>query len=117
MQYTHLGRSGLRVSRLCLGTMNFGPHSSEADSFRIMDAALAQETARARHFLGLISEQSLYNLAERMIELEVLPACEAYGIGQIPYSALAGGLLGGALEKAKAGRRASDDIQQEIAKR
>jgi aryl-alcohol dehydrogenase-like predicted oxidoreductase len=242
MQYTRLGRSGLRVSRLCLGTMNFGPHTSEADSFRIMDAALAhginffdtanvygwkvgegvteqiigrwlaqgggrrekivlatkvygrmgdwpnesrlsarhirqacddslrrlqtdridlyqmhhidrqcpwdeiwqameqlvqagkifyvgssnfagwhlaqaQETARARHFLGLVSEQSLYNLTERTIELEVLPASDEYGIGQIPYSCLAGGLLGGALEKAKGGRRASEDVQVEIAKR
>src|ERR1700755_2738209 len=40
MQYTQLGRSGLKVSRFCLGTMNFGPHTSEADSFRIMDRAL-----------------------------------------------------------------------------
>src|SRR2546422_661695 len=40
MEYTHLGRSGLEVSRLCLGTMNFGPHASEAESFAIMDAAL-----------------------------------------------------------------------------
>jgi aryl-alcohol dehydrogenase-like predicted oxidoreductase len=40
MQYTYLGRSGLKVSRLCLGTMNFGPETSEADAFRIMDAAL-----------------------------------------------------------------------------
>src|SRR6476619_4137843 len=42
MQYTHLGRSGARVSRLCLGTMNFGPQTSEADSFRIMDRALEE---------------------------------------------------------------------------
>ena len=40
MQYTHLGRSGLKVSRLCLGTMNFGPQTSEEDSFQIMDRAL-----------------------------------------------------------------------------
>src|SRR6185503_10868726 len=40
MQYTHLGRTGLNVSRLCLGTMNFGPQTSEADSFAIMDQAL-----------------------------------------------------------------------------
>jgi predicted aldo/keto reductase-like oxidoreductase len=40
MQYTHLGRTGLSVSRLCLGTMNFGPQTSEADSFAIMDKAL-----------------------------------------------------------------------------
>ncbi len=224
MQYVHLGRSGLRVSRLCLGTMNFGPHTSEPDSFQIMDRALdlginffdsanvygwkvgegvteqivgrwlaqgggrrenlvvlatkvygrmgdwpnqsrlsarhikhacegslrrlntdyidlyqmhhidrdcpweeiwqameqmcregkvlyigssnfagwhiaqAQELARSRHFLGLVSEQSLYNLLERTVELEVIPACQAYGIGIIPWSPLARGLLGGALE-------------------
>src|SRR5437763_14722324 len=40
MQYVHLGRSGVKVSRLCLGTMNFGPETSEADSFAIMDRAL-----------------------------------------------------------------------------
>ncbi len=40
MEYRHLGRSGLLVSPLCLGTMNFGANTSEADSFAIMDAAL-----------------------------------------------------------------------------
>ena len=40
MRYAHLGRTGLRVSRLCLGTMNFGPETSEADSHAIMDRAL-----------------------------------------------------------------------------
>jgi len=40
MEYVHLGRTGLKVSRLCLGTMNFGPETSEADSFAIMDRAL-----------------------------------------------------------------------------
>jgi aryl-alcohol dehydrogenase-like predicted oxidoreductase len=42
MEYTQLGRSGLKVSRVCLGTMNFGPETSEADSFKIMDEALEQ---------------------------------------------------------------------------
>ena len=240
MQYVHLGRSGLRVSRLCLGTMNFGPHTSEPDSFQIMDSALdlginffdsanvygwkvgegvteqivgrwlaqgggrrekvvlatkvygrmgdwpnqsrlsarhikhacegslrrlntdyidlyqmhhidrdcpweeiwqameqlcregkvlyigssnfagwhiaqAQELARSRHFLGLVSEQSLYNLLERTVELEVIPACQAYGIGIIPWSPLARGLLGGALETHTSGRRAEEDVQREIA--
>ena len=240
MHYVHLGRSGLRVSRLCLGTMNFGPHTSESDSFQIMDRALdlginffdsanvygwkvgegvteqivgrwlaqgggrrekvvlatkvygrmgdwpnqsrlsarhikhacegslrrlntdyidlyqmhhidrdcpweeiwqameqlcregkvlyigssnfagwhiaqAQELARSRHFLGLISEQSLYNLLERTVELEVIPACQAYGIGIIPWSPLARGLLGGALETHTSGRRAEEDVQKEIA--
>ena len=40
MDYVHLGRTGLKVSRLCLGTMNFGPQTTEAESFRIMDSAL-----------------------------------------------------------------------------
>lgn len=240
MQYIHLGRSGVKVSRLCLGTMNFGPETSEADSFAIMDRALdlginffdtanvygwkvgegwteqivgrwlnqggrrekivlatkvfgrmgnwpnqsrlsalhirraceeslrrlgtdyidlyqmhhidrespweeiwqameqlvregkvlyvgssnfagwhlaqAQELARNRHFLGLISEQSLYNLVERTIELEVIPACNAYGIGVIPWSPLARGLLAGALKPMTVGRRADEDLKKEIEK-
>uniref|UniRef100_A0A7C4PMP0 Aldo/keto reductase n=1 Tax=Anaerolinea thermolimosa TaxID=229919 RepID=A0A7C4PMP0_9CHLR len=237
MEYTHLGRTGLLVSRLCLGTMNFGPLTSEADSFAIMDRALelginffdtanvygrklgegvteqiigkwfaqgggrrektviatkvygrmgewpnqqklsalhirqacedslrrlktdhidlyqmhhvdpdtpwdeiwqamevlvqqgkviyvgssnfggwhiaaAMETARSRNFLGLVSEQSLYNLTARTIELEVVPACRHYGVGIIPWSPLAGGLLGGILAKAREGRRASEDIEK-----
>ncbi|GAC1507604.1 MAG: aldo/keto reductase [Chloroflexota bacterium] len=239
MDYTHLGRTGLLVSPLCLGTMNFGPQTTEEDSFSIMDRALelginffdsanvygwkmgegvteqiigrwfaqgggrrekvvlatkvygsmgewpnmnklsalnirraceaslrrlqtdyidvyqmhhvdrdtpweeiwqameqlvregkvlyigssnfagwhitqANEIARSRHFLGLVSEQSLYNLLERSVELEVLPACEAYGLGVIPWSPLGGGLLGGALQKAAEGRRANPDVQQRI---
>jgi len=239
MEYTQLGRTGLKVSRLCLGTMNFGPQTNEPDSFAIMDKALelgfnffdtanvygwktgegvteqivgrwfaqgggrrekvviatkvygnmgewpnssrlsalhirraceeslkrmqtdhidlyqmhhvdrstpweeiwqamevlvqqgkvlyagssnfagwhlarAQETARARNFMGLVSEQSLYNLKDRMVELEVLPACKAYGLGVIPWSPLAGGLLGGVLQKITEGRRFEKDTQKEI---
>src|SRR5215470_2210596 len=40
MDYARLGRTGLKVSRLCLGTMNFGPYASEAESHAMMDAAL-----------------------------------------------------------------------------
>ncbi len=240
MQYTYLGRTGLQVSRLCLGTMNFGTHTSEADSFQIMDRALdagvnffdtanrygrdvrlgyteeiignwlaqggrrdrivlatkvygamgegvndrglsayhirkacedslrrlqtdhidlyqmhhvdrstpweeiwqameqlvregkvlyvgssnfgalhialAQFAAEKRNFLGLVSEQSLYNLNARTIELEVIPACRHFGVGLIPWSPLAGGLLGGALQKAAAGRRASEQAQARIEK-
>jgi aryl-alcohol dehydrogenase-like predicted oxidoreductase len=239
MEYRQLGRTGLSVSRLCLGTMNFGPQTSEADSFAIMDKALeleinffdtanvygwktgegvtenilgrwfaqgggrrekvvlatkvfgrmgtwpnqsrlsalhirqaceqslrrmqtdhidlyqmhhidrnspweeiwqametlvqqgkviyvgssnfagwqivkANEAARNKHFMGLVSEQSLYNLADRMIELEVIPACRDYGLGMIPWSPLAGGLLGGVLEKAREGRRTSKDAQKKL---
>lgn len=241
MQYTRLGRTGLRVSRLCLGTMNFGPLTDEADSFAIMDRALelginffdtanvygwktgegiteqiigrwfaqgggrrekvviatkvygkmgdwpnesrlsalhirracegslrrlktdyidlyqmhhidrdtpweeiwqameqlvregkvlyvgssnfagwhiaqANEEARRRNFMGLVSEQSLYNLAARMIELEVIPACQSYGVGIIPWSPLGGGLLGGVLQKAAEGRRADARMQERIEK-
>ena len=241
MQYAHLGRSGLLVSRLCLGTMNFGPYASEEESHRIMDRALelginffdtantygwrkgegwteqvigrwfakgggrrekvviatkvygemgdwpnesrlsarhikracedslrrlqtdwidlyqmhhidrecpweeiwqameqlyyegkilyvgssnfagwhiaqAQEIARQRHFMGLVSEQCLYNLNARMVELEVLPACEAYGLGVIPWSPLAAGLLGGVLKGLHEGRRASEGVRQALEK-
>ncbi|MCX5209139.1 aldo/keto reductase [Kitasatospora sp. NBC_00240] len=238
MEYTHLGRTGLTVSRLCLGTMNFGPHTEEADAHRIMDAAheqginffdtantygghgtrgrteeiiggwfargggrrertvlatklygetgtwpnegklsalnirravdaslrrlqtdyidlyqmhhidretpweeiwqamevlvaqgkivyvgssnfagwhiaQAQEAARARNFLGLTSEQSRYNLLERSVELEVVPAAQHYGLGLIPWSPLHGGLLGGVLRKEHQGVRRSQDRQAE----
>lgn len=240
MQYTNLGRTGLKVSRLCLGTMNFGPQTSEADSHAIMDhalangvnffdtanrygrdislgfteeiigrwlaqggrreqivlatkvygpmgdgvndrglsayhirkacedslrrlqtdhidlyqmhhvergtpwaeiwqameqlvregkvlyvgssnfaglhIALAQFAAKERNFLGLVSEQSLYNLNARMIELEVIPACREFGLGLIPWSPLGGGLLGGVLQKAAQGRRASESMQTRIEK-
>jgi NDP-hexose C3-ketoreductase / dTDP-4-oxo-2-deoxy-alpha-D-pentos-2-ene 2,3-reductase len=240
MDYTHLGRSGLSVSRLCLGTMNFGPQTTEDDSHTIMDRALdhginffdtanvygwkkgegvteqivgrwfarggqrrekvviatklygsmsdwandtflsarniisavegslrrlqtdhldiyqmhhvdrdtpweeiwqametvvrqgkviyvgssnfagwniaqAQETARARHFQGLVSEQSLYNLLERRAEMEVLPAAREYGLGVIPWSPLMRGALGGILRKQKEGRSASEATQRVLA--
>jgi aryl-alcohol dehydrogenase-like predicted oxidoreductase len=228
---THLGRTGLRVSPLCLGTMNFGPQTTEPDSHAILDAAAAaginfvdtanvygwrkgegwteqilgswfaqgggrregtvlatklygsmgdnpnetglsalairqqcdaslrrmqtdyidlyqmhhidrtapwdelweafdvlkqqgkilyvgssnfpgwglaqaNEQAAKRHSLGLVSEQSYYNLLRRTVELEVIPACEQYGIGLIPWSPLEQGLLGGILRKQKEGRSA-----------
>ena len=239
MQYTQLGRTGLKVSRLCLGTMNFGPQTSEEDSFAVMDRAIehginfwdtanvygwkkgegateqilgryfaqgggrrdkaviatkvygdmgdwpnesrvsalairkaceaslkrmqtdyidlyqmhhiyraapweevweafetlvhqgkvlyagssnfagwhivqANEAAKSRHFLGLVSEQSLYNLNARTIELEVIPACRHYGLGLIPWSPLGGGLLGGVLHKVNEGRRASEGTQKNV---
>jgi aryl-alcohol dehydrogenase-like predicted oxidoreductase len=235
MDYRLLGRTGLRVSPLCLGTMNFGPETDEATSFAIMDNALeaginffdtaniygateteqiigrwyaqgggrrektvlatkvyggrdswpnmsklsalhirqacedslrrmqtdhidlyqmhhidrdtswdeiwqamdllvaqgkvlyvgssnfagwhvvqANEAARRRGSLGLVSEQSLYHLNARTVELEVLPACKAYGVGVIPWSPLGGGLLGGALRKVTEGRRGAERIQKMV---
>lgn len=239
MQYVQLGRIGLKVSRLCLGTTNFGVHTDEATSYAILSAAVEQginfidtadvygydqgvgktegiigrwlaqnpdkrdrlvlatkvyskmsdapndrglsayhirrsvegslrrlhtdhidlyqmhhidraapweevwqaleqlvqagkisyvgssnfagwhiaqacETARRRHFLGVVSEQSAYNLAQRMVELEVLPAVAHYGLGFIPYSPLAGGVLAGALQPATTGRRATNMRQQMV---
>lgn len=242
MEYINLGRSGLKVSRLCLGTMNFGPLTDESHSFEIMDKALevginffdtanvygwkigegttekiignwlsqgkgrreqivlatkvygrmgenpnerrlsayhirqaceeslqrlktdhidlyqmhhidrespleeiwqameqlvtqgkvlyvgssnfagyhiaqAQHTASRRNFFGLVSEQSLYNLNARMIELEVIPACQTYGLGLIPYSPLAGGMFaGGALENTNKTRRSSEHTQEKVEK-
>jgi aryl-alcohol dehydrogenase-like predicted oxidoreductase len=239
MEYAHLGRTALKVSRLCLGTMNFGGQTNEAEAFRIMDRALdhginffdtanvyggkrgegvseqilgrwlakgggrrdkivlatklygamgdwpnqsrlsalhirraceqslirlgvdhvdlyqmhhidreapweeiwqafellvqqgkviyvgssnfagwhiarASETARQRNFLGLVSEQSLYNLMDRTIELEVIPACVEYGLGLIPWSPLKSGVLAGS-ERSAGGRRAGELAQKTIA--
>ncbi len=75
--------------------------------------AQANDAAAARHLLGLVSEQSLYNLMTRDIELEVLPAARAYGVGVIPWSPLQGGLLGGVLKKEQEGRRRAGGQAQE----
>jgi len=79
--------------------------------------ARGSEAAARRHQLGLVSEQSIYNLTARMVELEVLPACLGYGLGVIPWSPLGGGLLGGVLRKLEAGRRASDGTSKQIERR
>jgi aryl-alcohol dehydrogenase-like predicted oxidoreductase len=85
-----------------------------SSNFAGWHVAQANEAARARHSLGLVSEQSLYNLAQRSVELEVVPACQAYGLGLIPWSPLFGGVLGGALEKARQGRRTSEQSRQRL---
>jgi aryl-alcohol dehydrogenase-like predicted oxidoreductase len=79
-----------------------------SSNFAGWQVARACETASARHCLGLVSEQSLYNLTARTVELEVLPACRAYGLGVLPWSPLAAGVLGGTATIGKAGRRAGD---------
>jgi aryl-alcohol dehydrogenase-like predicted oxidoreductase len=67
--------------------------------------AQANDAAAARNLLGLVSEQSIYNLFTREVELEVLPAAARYGVGIIPWSPLHGGLLGGVLKKEEGRRR------------
>jgi aryl-alcohol dehydrogenase-like predicted oxidoreductase len=81
-----------------------------SSNFAGWDIATANEEARRRKLLGLISEQSKYNLFNRNIEREMMPACNYYGVGIIPWGPLEGGLLGGVLKKLRGGRRSTDEI-------
>jgi aryl-alcohol dehydrogenase-like predicted oxidoreductase len=85
-----------------------------SSNFAGWDIATAQFTAAARNLLGLASEQSLYNLTQRTIELEVIPALRHFGVGLIPWSPIGMGLLGGVLRKVGNGRRATPLLQQRI---
>ena len=85
-----------------------------SSNFAGWDIATACQEASKRHMTGLVSEQSIYHLDNRAIELEVIPACRHYGLGLIPWSPLAGGLLGGALEKVESGRRSSSGFAARV---
>ena len=86
-----------------------------SSNFAAWHIVKANEAAARRGSLGLVSEQSLYNLNARMVELEVLPACADYGVGVIPWSPLGGGLLGGVLaDRATGGRRGGERMQTQI---
>jgi len=85
-----------------------------SSNFAGWDIATACQEASKRGLMGLSSEQSIYHLNNRVVELEVIPACRYYGLGLIPWSPLAGGLLGGALEKLESGRRTSEEARKEI---
>ncbi|MEH2300054.1 MAG: aldo/keto reductase [Nostoc sp.] len=86
-----------------------------SSNFAGWDIATAQNIAASRNFfLGLVSEQSLYNLTARTVELEVIPALRYYGIGLVPWSPRGNGLLGGVLQKVSEGRRAEPKVQQQI---
>jgi aryl-alcohol dehydrogenase-like predicted oxidoreductase len=88
-----------------------------SSNFAGWDIATAQQTASQRHFMGLVCEQSLYNLTARTVELEVIPALQHYGVGLIPWSPIAGGLLGGVLDDHARGSRRSGSgisVQQQI---
>ena len=87
-----------------------------SSNFAGWDIATACQEASRRGMQRLASEQSVYNLSNRMVELEVLPACRAYGMGFIPYSPLGGGLLSGALAKAAAGRRSDESFARQVEK-
>ncbi|HLG67885.1 MAG TPA: aldo/keto reductase [Acidimicrobiales bacterium] len=80
-----------------------------SSNFAAWHIVKANEWAARHGRLGLVSEQSLYNLTARTVELEVLPACADYGVGVIPYSPLAGGLLGGVLAGHETGGRRSSE--------
>jgi len=86
-----------------------------SSNFAAWDVALALWAASARHFMGLTCEQSLYNLAVRTVELELIPALRSLGIGLIPYSPLHTGLLAGVLETATEGGIFDDSTHQRIA--
>ena len=85
-----------------------------SSNFAGWDIATACQEASKRSMMGLVSEQSIYHLDNRMIELEVIPACREYGLGLIPWSPLAGGLLGGALEKYDTGRRKDENFSKQV---
>lgn len=85
-----------------------------SSNFAGWDIATAQCTAASRNLLGLASEQSLYNLTQRTIELEVIPALRHFGVGLIPWSPIGMGLLGGVLRKSATGRRAAPQLQRQI---
>jgi aryl-alcohol dehydrogenase-like predicted oxidoreductase len=85
-----------------------------SSNFAGWDIATACQEASRRGLMGLASEQSIYNLENRMVELEVIPACRHYGLGLIPWSPLDGGLLGGALQKLDTGRRADEQFAKRI---
>jgi aryl-alcohol dehydrogenase-like predicted oxidoreductase len=85
-----------------------------SSNFAGWDIATACQEADKLGKMGLVSEQSLYNLNARTVELEVAPACRHYGMGIIPWSPLGGGLLGGALQKLDEGRRANENFAKKV---
>jgi aryl-alcohol dehydrogenase-like predicted oxidoreductase len=86
-----------------------------SSNFAGWDIATANQEAAKHAMTGLVSEQSIYHLNNRMVELEVIPACRHYGLGLIPWAPLAGGLLGGVLEKLETGRRTGARMEKEVA--
>jgi len=87
-----------------------------SSNFAAWNITEAYYRAKKRNFLGIVSEQSIYSLRNRHIELEVIPACDNFGIGLIPWSPLGGGILCGVIEKAKEGRRMREPLRKSVEK-
>ncbi len=87
-----------------------------SSNFAGWDIATAQGAASSRQFMGLVSEQSIYHLGARTIELEVIPACRHFGLGLIPWSPLGAGLLSGGLDRVESGRRAGPEFEARVEK-
>jgi aryl-alcohol dehydrogenase-like predicted oxidoreductase len=85
-----------------------------SSNFAGWDIATACQQASRHGRLGLVSEQSIYHLDNRTVELEVIPACRHYGLGLLPWSPLGGGLLGGVLQKIESGRRMSEALVAKV---
>jgi aryl-alcohol dehydrogenase-like predicted oxidoreductase len=85
-----------------------------SSNFAGWDIATACQEASKRGYTGLVSEQSIYHLDNRMVELEVVPACRHYGLGLIPWSPLGGGLLGGAFAQFETGRRKGEGFEKRV---
>jgi len=117
-QMHHIPRNGVGADEVWEAFETLVKHGKViyigSSNFPGWNIAQWQESAKQRKFLGLVSEQSKYSLITRAIEQEVLPACEAYGLGVIPWSPLEGGILGGALQKMKEGRRANENVQKRV---
>ncbi|MFW5685062.1 MAG: aldo/keto reductase [Spirochaetota bacterium] len=88
-----------------------------SSNFAAWNIAQANEQAAARGMLGLVSEQSKYSLMTRDVELEVVPACRAYGVGLIPWSPLGGGALAGGAHDDGSGRRSGQSFSEETERR
>lgn len=85
-----------------------------SSNFAGWDIARANEMARSRSLLGLVVEQCAYNLLNRKVEMEVLPVCQAYGMGVMPWEPLGEGALAGAFRKSAEGYRGTTHVSERI---
>lgn len=85
-----------------------------SSNFAAWHLVRANEAAARRGTFGLVTEQPLYNLASRAIELELLPACRAYGVGVLPWSPLFGGVLAGSERQSDGSRRGDAHSQERL---